>query len=85
MDRRAGVFAIFAVICFSLYPLADRFDGSDGWEVGSHGWAWVPVILGVVYVVLALLSWLDALSRSRLRPRPLGYERDSPPPLSDKD
>lgn len=75
MDRRALVFTIFAVVCFALYPLADKYDGASGWAWGDKGWAWVPVILGVVYLVLALLSLLDAHSKNQLEPRPLGYDR----------
>lgn len=75
MDRRALVFAIFALVCFALYPLADKYDGADGWQWGDAGWAWVPVVLGGVYVVLALLSALDAWSKSKLQPRTLGYDR----------
>ena len=79
MDRRALVFAVFAVVCFALYPLADKYDGAAGWSWGDKGWAWVPVLLGVIYVVLAVLSLLDARSRDKLRPRPLGYDRDDVP------
>ncbi len=75
MDRRALVFTIFAVVCLALYPLADKYDGSASWSIGGEGWAWVPVILGVVYLVLALLSFLDARSKDKLEPRPLGYDR----------
>ena len=76
MDRRALVFTIFAVVCLALYPLADKYDGAASWSWGGEGWAWVPVILAIVYGVLALLSFLDARSRARLEPRPLGYDRD---------
>lgn len=79
MDRRALVFGIFAVVCFALYPLADKYDGADGWAWSDKGWAWVPVVLGSVYLVLALLSLLDARSRDKLQARPLGYERDEVP------
>lgn len=75
MDRRSLVFALFGLLCLVLYPVADAYDGAHGWRVGDKGWAWVAVALGVVYLLLALLSALDARTRSRLRPRPLGYER----------
>lgn len=74
-DRRALVFASFAVVSWALYPLADRYDESDGWHWGSHGWAFVPAGLGAVYLVLALLSLLDHRSRQKLEPRPLLYDR----------
>ena len=76
MDRRSWVFAGFAVMCLALYPLADRYDGVDGWQIGSNGWSFVPVLLGVIYAVLAVLSWLDFRTRRSLRPRPLGYDRN---------
>lgn len=79
MDRRALVFAIFALVCFALYPLADKYDGASGWAWSDKGWAWVPVVLGVIYLVLALLSLLDARSRDKLEARPLGYDRDEVP------
>ena len=68
-------FTLFAVVCLALYPLADKYDGSASWSIGGEGWAWVPVILGAVYLVLALFSFLDARSRAKLEPRPLGYDR----------
>jgi len=79
MDRRARVFTLMALVCFALYPLADEYDGADGWRWGDTGWAWVPAVLGVTYLVLALLSALDARSRRKLAPRPLGYEKTPPP------
>jgi hypothetical protein len=83
MDRRAGIFLVFSVACFALYPLADEYDGADGWHLGSDGWAFVAVVLGVVYALLAVLSWLDHRSRLKLRPRPLGYERTGGPPRAN--
>ena len=74
-DRRALVFACFALVSWALYPLADRYDESDGWHWGSHGWAFVPAGLGAVYLVLALLSLLDHRSRQKLEARPLLYDR----------
>ena len=53
--RRALVFASFALVSWALYPLADRYDESDGWHWGSHGWAFVPAGLGAVYLVLLAL------------------------------
>jgi hypothetical protein len=53
MDRRAIFFAGAATVCFLLVPLSD-------------GYAWVSTTIGVVYVLLALGSWLDARSHNRL-------------------
>jgi hypothetical protein len=48
MDRRALFFLVAAAVCFLLTPLADvQF---RGFTLG----------VGVVYVVLALASWIDA-------------------------
>jgi hypothetical protein len=52
VDRRALFFFGAALVCFALAPI--------GLEEHRH----VAVIVGVVYVVLALLSLLDARSRS---------------------
>lgn len=53
IDRRALFFAVFAVVCFVLVPIAEA----------KH--RWVPEWLGIIYVVLAIASALDAWSRSR--------------------
>jgi O-antigen/teichoic acid export membrane protein len=53
MDRRAVFFLGAAVVCFVLVPLA-------------NGYAVVSAVVGSVYAVLALGSWLDARSRRRL-------------------
>ncbi len=74
-DRRAGVFALIAVGCLAIYPVADRFDGSDTWQIGGDGWSWVALLLAFIYGMLALLSWFDARGQRRLEPRPLGYDR----------
>jgi hypothetical protein len=78
MDRRAAIFLMFSAVCFALYPLADKYDGSHGWSLSSDGWSFVAILLGVTYAVLGVLSWLDHRSRLKLRPRPLGYERTPP-------
>lgn len=79
MDRRSLVFLGFSALSFALYPLADKYDNSDTWEWGKNGWSWVAVALGVVYIVLALASWLDHWSSARIGPRPLGYDREDGP------
>jgi hypothetical protein len=61
VDRRAVFFFGAALVCFALAPI--------GLEEHRH----VAVIVGVVYVVLALLSFLDSKSRgSSTRRRPSG-------------
>jgi O-antigen/teichoic acid export membrane protein len=53
MDRRAIFFLVAATVCFLLVPVAD-------------GYAWVALVVGAVYLLLALGSWLDARSHRRL-------------------
>src|SRR5262245_40609205 len=53
VDRRAVFFLGAALVCFALIPLSEGFD-------------WVSITVGVVYLVLALGSWLDARSHRRL-------------------
>ena len=53
MDRRAAIFIVFAVVCAVLVPLTD------------DKYRWVPIVTAITYVVLALASFLDALSRRR--------------------
>jgi len=53
MDRRAAVFLVFAVVCAALVPLTD------------DSYRWVPIVTAIAYVVLAIASFLDALSRKR--------------------
>jgi hypothetical protein len=51
MDRRAAFFAMAAAVCFALVPVSE--DSFRGFTVG----------IGVVYVLLALASFLDHRSR----------------------
>ena len=51
MDRRAVFFAGAALVCFALAPI--------GLAEHRH----VAIIVGIVYLVLALLSFLDSRSR----------------------
>ena len=53
MDRRAAVFLVFAVMCVMLVPFTDA------------SYRWVPIVTAIAYVVLAIASLLDALSRRR--------------------
>ena len=54
-DRRALFFVIAAVLCLALVPVAEP------------NLRWVPEVTAGAYVVLALLSFLDAVSRRRSR------------------
>ena len=53
MDRRAIFFLCAAALCAVLIPLADESN------------RWVAEVTAAVYVVLAVLSWLDHWSRAR--------------------
>jgi hypothetical protein len=55
MDRRAAFFLGAAVICALLVPVTEQAQ------------RWVPAVLAVVYVLLAVASWLDR--RTKLRSR----------------
>lgn len=55
MDRRAVFFVGAALLAALMYPIADP------------GQRWVAVTVAVVYLVLALLSWLDFRSRRAAR------------------
>lgn len=52
-DRRALFFVAAAVLCFALVPIADE------------KYRPISIGTGVVYLVFALLSLLDAISRGR--------------------
>lgn len=56
VDRRALIFYTFAIVCFALTPLAPSKYSYVGW------------ILGIAYVVLGSLSWLDRLAYWRTHP-----------------
>ncbi len=51
MDRRAVFFVVAAVACALLIPVTD------------DEFRWVPIATSIVYVLLALASFLDARSR----------------------
>lgn len=52
-DRRVQFFLIASVMCFALYlPTPEDL-------------RWVPLGLGTIYVVLAVLTALDQISRRR--------------------
>jgi hypothetical protein len=54
VNRRAGFFAVAALICFLLVPVLDE------------KFQWVPRAVGLLYGVLTLLAALDAFGRRRL-------------------
>jgi hypothetical protein len=51
LDRRVPFFAIVALICFALVPVADT------------KLRYVPITTGIVYLVLSVVFLLDWLSR----------------------
>jgi UDP-N-acetylmuramyl pentapeptide phosphotransferase/UDP-N-acetylglucosamine-1-phosphate transferase len=57
MDRRALFFLGAALVCFALAP------------IGLAEYQHVAVIVGCVYVLYAVLSFLDARTRIRRRRR----------------
>lgn len=60
MDRRAAFFGVAAVACLALIPVAPP---------DKPLYRWAAIVVASVYAVLALASWLDRLSRSRIEPR----------------
>ena len=58
MDRRAVFFVIAAMMSAALIPLIPQ-------EKGKPDISWVGYTMVVAFVVLAVLSALDAWSRSR--------------------
>lgn len=57
IDRRAVIFYVFALVCFALTPLAPT-------EYSYVGW-----ILGITYLILGSMSWLDRIAFWRSHPR----------------
>ena len=61
MDRRAVFFAGAAIVCAILIPVTEQQQ------------RWVPVMLAILYFVLAVASWADKRTRTRGRAgRPRG-------------
>ena len=58
MDRRALFFLGAAVVCAVLIPVTEPEQ------------RWVPIVLTIVYALLAVASWADARSRGRLGSHP---------------
>jgi uncharacterized membrane protein YoaK (UPF0700 family) len=56
MDRRAAFFLVAAVIAALLVPVTEE------------KYRWVPIVLAIVYVLLAIASWLDRRGRRSLGP-----------------
>ena len=71
MDRRAVFFVGAAFVCAILIPVTEQEQ------------RWVPAVLAILYVVLAIASWADKRTRTRGRPdRPWhgsGRADDLPP------
>ena len=55
MDRRAIFFAGAAVVCAILVPVTEKQQ------------RWVPAVLVIVYLGLAVASWADKRTRTRGR------------------
>jgi hypothetical protein len=55
LDRRVPFFAAVAVVAFALVPLADR------------SLRYVPMAVGITYVVFTVLFFFDWLGRRRER------------------
>ena len=53
IGRRAVFFLLAALVCLGLIPFS------------ASGLRWVPEVVAIVYVVLAVLSALDSISRAR--------------------
>ena len=56
MDRRAIFFIGAAVVSAMLIPVTEQAQ------------RWVPAVLAIVYVVLAIASWADKRTRTRGHP-----------------
>ena len=66
MDRRAAFFLGAAVVAAVLIPVTEASQ------------RWVPIVLSIVYVLLAAASWADRRSRRAELARPRA-ERPAPP------
>ena len=55
MDRRAVFFVGAAIVCAILIPVTEQEQ------------RWVPTVLAILYLVLALASWADKRTRTRGR------------------
>ena len=53
MDRRAVFFVGAAIVCAILIPVTEQEQ------------RWVPTVLAILYLVLALASWADKRTRTR--------------------
>ena len=53
IDRRSRFFVGASVVCVVLIPLSDA------------SLRWVPIVVSIIYAVLAVLSFLDWRSRAR--------------------
>jgi hypothetical protein len=66
MDRRAAFFLAAALVSALLIPITEQHD------------RWVPTVLAVVYVLLAIASWADRRTRAgRLSARHARPDRSS--------
>lgn len=70
IGRRSVFFALAALVCAALVPLSDA------------DLRWVPEVVAVTYVVLAVLSALDAFGRARQESWQIDDEASSQGPSS---
>lgn len=72
IDRRALFFVGASIVCWLLVPLTDSVH------------RWVPISLGVVYVLLAAASWADrrgrAAGHTQITDRPASPGEQPPTP-----
>lgn len=63
IDKRTKFFALGALIAFALVPFAtdEKINNAD-WSLGIS-LRDVPIAVGVVYVILAILCGADSISR----------------------
>jgi peptidoglycan/LPS O-acetylase OafA/YrhL len=64
LDRRVPFFLFGAALCFALVPFADK------------GLRHVPIIVGIAYVMLAVLFLFDWLGRRSTNPPDRSFPND---------
>jgi hypothetical protein len=70
LDRRVPFFGFVSLLSFAMVPLADK------------GLRYVPVVVGITYVVLSLAFLLDWLGRRAEVGRTMPHWREADSPLA---